>query len=162
VNFSVRKFYGIYGKNDDANKAYSQLLRNTKRSFNHRLLKYKFIIFPKSRMQLSSRSVEPQTDLTWVFLQAILRISKGGGNMVTKIQKWGNSQGLRLAKRVLEDANISVGDKVDVTARDGVIVIAPVRRVRGKRSLQELVSRIPKNYESAEIDWGEPVGREAW
>ena len=82
--------------------------------------------------------------------------------MVTKIQKWGNSQGLRLAKRVLEDANISLGEEVDVTARDGVIVIAPVRRVRGKRSLQELVSRIPKNYESAEIDWGEPVGREAW
>jgi antitoxin MazE len=82
--------------------------------------------------------------------------------MVTKIQKWGNSQGLRLAKRVLEDARISVGDDVDVTTRDGVIIIAPVRRVRGKRSLQELVSRIPKNYEIAEIDWGQPVGREAW
>ena len=36
--------------------------------------------------------------------------------MVTKIQKWGNSQGLRLAKQVLEDAHISVGDDVDVTA----------------------------------------------
>ena len=82
--------------------------------------------------------------------------------MVTKVQKWGNSQGLRLAKQVLEDARISVGDDVDVTARDGVIVIAPIRRIRGKQSLQELVSRIPKNYETAEIDWGEPVGREAW
>lgn len=82
--------------------------------------------------------------------------------MVTKIQKWGNSQGLRLAKRVLQDAHISVGDEVDVSARDGVIIIALARGVRGKRSLQELVSRIPKNYESAEIDWGEPVGREAW
>jgi len=82
--------------------------------------------------------------------------------MVTKVQKWGNSQGLRLAKQVLEDARISVGDDVDVTARDGVIVIAPVRRIRGKQSLQELVSRIPKNYKTGEIDWGEPVGREAW
>lgn len=82
--------------------------------------------------------------------------------MVTKIQKWGNSQGLRLPKRVLEDARISVGDDIDVTTRDGVIIIAPVRRVRGKRNLQELVSRIPKNYETAEIDWGEPVGREVW
>jgi antitoxin MazE len=82
--------------------------------------------------------------------------------MVTKIQKWGNSQGLRLPKRVLEDARISVGDDIDVTTRDGVIIIAPVRRVRGKRNLQELVSRIPKNYEIAEIDWGEPVGREVW
>jgi len=82
--------------------------------------------------------------------------------MVTRIQRWGNSQGLRLAKQVLEDACISVGDDVDVTARDGMIVIAPVRRVRGKQSLQELVSRIPRNYKTREIDWGEPVGREVW
>ena len=27
--------------------------------------------------------------------------------MVTKVQKWGNSQGLRLAKQVLVDARIS-------------------------------------------------------
>ena len=82
--------------------------------------------------------------------------------MVTRIQRWGNSQGLRLAKHVLEDACISVGDDVDVTARDGMIVIAPVRRVRGKQSLQELVSHIPKNYKTREIDWGEQVGREVW
>jgi antitoxin MazE len=82
--------------------------------------------------------------------------------MVTKVQKWGNSQGLRLAKQVLQDAHISVGDDVDVTARDGTIVIAPIKRIRGKRSLQELVSRIPKNYEIGEIDWGKPVGREVW
>ena len=82
--------------------------------------------------------------------------------MVTKIQKWGNSQGLRLARQVLEDAHISVGDEVDVLARDGVIVIAPARRIRGKQSLQELVSRIPKDYKTEEVDWGEPVGREVW
>mgnify|MGYP001210620572 CR=1 FL=1 len=82
--------------------------------------------------------------------------------MVTKIQRWGNSQGLRLAKQVLEDAHLAVGDDVDVKARDGLIVIAPTRRVRGKRSLQELGSRIPKCYKAEETDWGEPVGREAW
>jgi len=82
--------------------------------------------------------------------------------MVTKVQKWGNSQGLRLAKQVLEDAHISVGDDVDVTIRDGTIIIAPIKRIRGKRSLQELVSRIPKNYEAGEIDWGKPIGREVW
>ena len=82
--------------------------------------------------------------------------------MVTKVQKWGNSQGLRLAKQVLEEARISVGDPVDVSTRDGVIVIAPVRRVRGRLSLHELVSRIPKNYKPAEVEWGEPVGREDW
>jgi antitoxin MazE len=82
--------------------------------------------------------------------------------MVTKIQKWGNSQGLRLPKQVLEDARIAVGDDVDVTSRDGMIVIAPARRVRGKQSLKELVSRIPENYEPGEVNWGEPVGKEVW
>ena len=83
--------------------------------------------------------------------------------MVTKVQKWGNSQGLRLAKQVLEEAQISIGDPVDVSARDGVIVIAPIRRnVRGGLSLQELVSRIPKNYRPQKVEWGKPVGREAW
>jgi antitoxin MazE len=82
--------------------------------------------------------------------------------MVTKVQKWGNSQGLRLAKQVLEDVRISVGDDVDVSARDGLIVITPVRRVRGKRSLRELVSRIPRNCKPGEVDWGKPIGREAW
>jgi len=82
--------------------------------------------------------------------------------MVTKIQKWGNSQGLRLAKQVLEDVHISVGDDVEVTTRDGLIVIVPARRIRGKQSLEELVSRIPKDYKTEELDWGEPVGREVW
>ena len=82
--------------------------------------------------------------------------------MVTKIQKWGNSQGLRLARQVLDEASIAVGDEVDVSARDAMIVIAPVRRIRGKQSLKELVLRIPRNYKSGETDWGEPVGREVW
>jgi antitoxin MazE len=101
-------------------------------------------------------------DLTGHRSGAILGITYGGMSMVTKVQKWGNSQGLRLAKQVLEEARISVGDPVDVSTRDGVIVIAPVRRVRGKQSLQELVSRIPKNYKTREVEWGEPVGREDW
>jgi antitoxin MazE len=82
--------------------------------------------------------------------------------MVTKIQKWGNSQGLRLPKQVLEDAHLSLGENVDVTVQDGLIVIAPARRVRGIQNLEELVSRIPKNHKAKEMDWGEPVGREAW
>ncbi len=82
--------------------------------------------------------------------------------MVTRVQKWGNSQGLRLAKQVLEEARISVGDSVDVSTRDGVIVIAPVRRVRSRIRLQELLSRIPKNYRPEEVEWGEPVEREDW
>ena len=82
--------------------------------------------------------------------------------MVGKVQKWGNSQGLRISKRVLEDAQISVGDDVDVIVRDGVIVITPTARVRGKCSLRALVSRIPKGHSPREIGWGPAVGKEVW
>jgi antitoxin MazE len=82
--------------------------------------------------------------------------------VITKVQKWGNSQGLRIAKQVLEEARIAVGDAVDVAARDGIIVIAPARRIRGGQNLQELVSRIPENCRPGEMDWGRPRGREVW
>jgi len=82
--------------------------------------------------------------------------------MVTKIQKWGNSQGLRLARQILEDACISVGDDVELTVREGMIVIVPIRRIRGRQNLKELVSRIPKNYKPEEMDWGKPAGNEVW
>ncbi|MDY0171220.1 MAG: AbrB/MazE/SpoVT family DNA-binding domain-containing protein [Thermoguttaceae bacterium] len=82
--------------------------------------------------------------------------------MLTKVQKWGNSQGLRLGRKVLEDARIEVGDEVDVVVRDGTIVVSPVRRLRGKRRLEDLVSQIPADYKPHETDWGKPVGGEAW
>jgi antitoxin MazE len=82
--------------------------------------------------------------------------------MHTKIQKWGNSQGLRLAKNVLEDAHLGVGDEVDVAARDGIIVIAPIRKIRGRYRLKDLVAKIPEDYHPGEVNWGEPVGKETW
>ncbi|MBN1359808.1 MAG: AbrB/MazE/SpoVT family DNA-binding domain-containing protein [Sedimentisphaerales bacterium] len=82
--------------------------------------------------------------------------------MTTKVQKWGNSQGLRLSKEMLADAHITVGDEVDVAVHDGVIVVAPVKRQRGKHNLQDLVGRIPKDYQAEELDWGPPAGREVW
>ncbi len=82
--------------------------------------------------------------------------------MITKVQKWGNSQGLRLSKELLSDVEIAVGDSVDVAVRDGVLVVTPVRRVRGRLDLEQLVGRIPKGYKPEKIDWGPPVGREVW
>jgi len=82
--------------------------------------------------------------------------------MITKVQKWGNSQGVRLSKELLADVDITVGDAVDVAVRDGVLVVTPARRVRGALSLEELVRRIPKGYRPADLNWGAPAGREVW
>lgn len=82
--------------------------------------------------------------------------------MITRVQKWGNSQGVRLSKELLSNVEINVGDAVDVAVRDGALVVTPMRRVRGGHDLRELVKRIPKDYEPEELDWGPAVGREAW
>ena len=82
--------------------------------------------------------------------------------MVTKVQKWGNSQGLRFTKQVLEEAQIDVGDEVEVSVRGGRIIVEPVTKVRGRYKLKDLVARITKGKRAAEVDWGGPVGKEAW
>jgi antitoxin MazE len=82
--------------------------------------------------------------------------------MLTKVQKWGNSQGLRLSKELLSNVDLNVGDAVEVAARDGVLVITPARRVRGGHDLRQLVKDMPADYKAEEVDWGPPAGREVW
>ena len=82
--------------------------------------------------------------------------------MLVKIQKWGNSQGLRLAKNLLADAQLGVGDEVDIRVKDGTMIVTPAKRIRGKLHLEDLVANIPENYKTGEFDWGEPVGKEVW
>jgi len=82
--------------------------------------------------------------------------------MRTKVQKWGNSQGVRLSKELLSNIEIEIGDPVDIAVQKGTLVVKPLRRIRGGHNLSALVQRIPDDYKEEEIDWGVPVGREAW
>jgi antitoxin MazE len=79
--------------------------------------------------------------------------------MTTQIAKWGNSLGLRLPKSVTQEARLDEGDKVDVSVRNGAIVIRPTRPAY---SLDDLVSRITAKNRHDESDWGAPRGGEAW
>lgn len=80
--------------------------------------------------------------------------------MSTRVQKWGNSQGLRLAKHLLERARISVGDDVEVTAGEEEILIKKVSRP--KFDLAEMVSRMPRRYKVREESFGKRAGKEEW
>jgi antitoxin MazE len=80
--------------------------------------------------------------------------------MPAKIQKWGNSQGLRLSRSLLADARLGVGDEVDIRVEDGMMIVMPAKKVRGRYRLEDLVARIPEDYHAGEVDWGEPAGRE--
>jgi antitoxin MazE len=78
--------------------------------------------------------------------------------MLAKVQRWGNSQGLRLSKQLLEQANIAVGEDIEVVAKEGQIILKKTR----KFDLAEMVSRMPKDYQVQEESFGEPVGKEVW
>lgn len=80
--------------------------------------------------------------------------------MVTKVQKWGNSQGLRLPKHILEMARIDVGDEVEVVVREDEITVR--KPSRKKYNLRELVSRMPRGVRGGEEGFGGPVGEEEW
>jgi antitoxin MazE len=82
--------------------------------------------------------------------------------MLTKLKKWGNSQGMRFPKFLLKEAHIDVGDDVNISIKEGKIIIESVKKVRKKYSLKELVSRMPKDYKPEEVDWGPPTGKEEW
>ena len=80
--------------------------------------------------------------------------------MITKIQKWGNSLGLRIPKSFAAEAQVEAGSTVDISVVDGGLVVRPVRRQR--YSLSELLRRVTSRNLHDEIATGEPVGREVW
>jgi antitoxin MazE len=80
--------------------------------------------------------------------------------VVTKVQKWGNSQGIRLPKEALRQINICVGDEVDIAFNGTEIIVKPVYVTRKKYSLKDLLP--PKSIRSEEMDWGKASGQEIW
>jgi antitoxin MazE len=80
--------------------------------------------------------------------------------MVTKIQKWGNSLGLRIPKSFAAEANIEAGSEVDISVREKEIIVRRAKRAGYK--LEDLLASVSKKNIHEEIDTGDPVGREVW
>jgi len=81
--------------------------------------------------------------------------------MTAMISKWGNSQGLRVSKEIMESLHLSVGDKVDVHVEDEKIIIKPIRESKIKYDLSALLDQIPKNYKTQE-EITTSMGWEEW
>jgi antitoxin MazE len=80
--------------------------------------------------------------------------------MVTKVQKWGNSLGLRIPKALAEDAGVEEGSPVDISMEGDRLVVQPIRS--SKYELKDLVSQIREDNLHDEIPMGDRVGREIW
>ncbi|MFN5304380.1 MAG: transcriptional regulator/antitoxin, MazE, partial [Pseudanabaena sp.] len=68
---------------------------------------------------------------------------------------------IRLSKEVLAEANILVGDELEIVGTKEQLV-KPVRKIRSKYHLQGLVAQIPHDYKAQEEDWGASVSLETW
>jgi len=83
--------------------------------------------------------------------------------MVTTIQKWGNSQAVRLPKVILEAVLFQENDPVEIVAENDCIIIKkPSRARRAKKSLEKRFENYTGDYKCMEYDWGAPSGKEVW
>lgn len=77
----------------------------------------------------------------------------------TTLQRWGNSQGVRIPKFLLESLQWGENEQLVMSAVDNRIVIEKAER---RKSIRELFADFEGSYEPVEMDWGEPVGGEVW
>jgi len=81
------------------------------------------------------------------------------------VQKWGNSQGIRIPKYILEEVGLKINDEVELESLEGKIIIK-----KAKDSHMTLRERIENFYDASideidmleqeEVDWGKPEGEE--
>lgn len=88
--------------------------------------------------------------------------------MYATIQRWGNSQGIRLPKILLEGLGIRENDRVELTQSEDTITIKKVS-VPHKTLEERLVAFYGKPIEEIgtisgdqELDWGKAEGNEVW
>lgn len=80
--------------------------------------------------------------------------------MITQVKTWGNSQGVRLSKEILEMAGIRTNDFINIEVVDRNIVISKTFK---HRTLEERAAEFQGQLGPYEdFDWGSPAGRERW
>ncbi|MCR4685967.1 MAG: AbrB/MazE/SpoVT family DNA-binding domain-containing protein [Lachnospiraceae bacterium] len=80
--------------------------------------------------------------------------------MQTQVKKWGNSQGIRIPKEILQEASIGENDILDIEVLNGKIILT--KQFRHKTLEERVAAYGGKLNLDGEFDWGDPVGREKW
>ena len=77
--------------------------------------------------------------------------------MQVQVTKWGNSLGLRLPRALAQQTGIAEGQKVNIVAEGGRLVVEPVK---SKRTMADMLVNVTPQAMREAFDWGEDVGRE--
>ena len=80
--------------------------------------------------------------------------------MTTTIQKWGNSQGVRIPKMILDTVKWAEDEQIMIIVHNGKLIMEKAKSKR--KNIKELFADYQGNYDPIEIDWGNPEGEEIW
>ena len=61
--------------------------------------------------------------------------------MAVKLQKWGNSLGVRIPKAIVEKVNLAENSEVEIESKNGAILIFPAKNGYSLESLLEAISK---------------------
>lgn len=81
--------------------------------------------------------------------------------MQATIQKWGNSQGIRIPKAFLEALGMKENDIVELNRVEDNIIIKKIDK-NDKLSLEDIFKDYNGEYIAEEFNWGSPIGKEMW
>ena len=82
--------------------------------------------------------------------------------MLTTIKKWGNSHGVRLPLNILGEVNMDLNSAVEISTNGDCIIITKLEPHKHRKNIVELFEGHEGTYKPTDIDWGEPIGKEAW
>lgn len=84
--------------------------------------------------------------------------------MTTTIQKWGNSQGIRIPKYLLNEISWNIDEVLNIEIKDDTIVlkrhinVADYPEINLAKMFEEYQGELP----NSEYEWGAPQGEEVW
>ena len=80
--------------------------------------------------------------------------------MKTQVKTWGNSQGIRLPKELLEKIGVHINDVLEIKVENGDIILSKSFKHKTLEERVEAFGGKMGPYE--EFQWGEAFGREKW
>ena len=80
-------------------------------------------------------------------------------NVTQDLQKWGNSTGIRLPKKVIEEVRLKPKQTMIITISDGSIVLTPLNTEQGL-TLDSMLVGVTPELVRGEFNWGEDIGAE--
>lgn len=82
---------------------------------------------------------------------------KGLVSMTATVQKWGNSLGVRIPKKIADELDLVNGSEIKLVKKGKKLILEPAEKIP---TLEELMASVSLETQHEEVDWGKPEGEE--